>query len=113
MSSVIKSFLSIVLILVAMFTFAGVISVVVDVVNARDYHAAVVNEIENSNHADSVVDACVAEATTNGYTLTVTEYTSSSHEATNARISKVVLKYNYKINFLGVLSEKEIVGYAR
>ncbi len=113
MSSVIKSFLAIFLILIAMFSFAGVISVTIDVQNARDYHASVVNEIENSNHAQSVINACKDEATTNGYTLTVTEYSSTSDDSPNTKISKVVLSYSYSIDFLNISSNKEIIGYAR
>ena len=113
MSTVIKSYLSIFLILVAVFTFGGVISLTIDVQNARDYHAAVVNEIENSHHAQSVIDACVAEAESNGYELVVTGYTNPSADASGAKISKVVLKYGYTLDLLSIASDREIVGYAR
>ncbi len=113
MSSVIKSYLAIVLILLIVFTSAGIISVTLDVQNARDYHAAVVNEIENCNHAASVIEACKTEASENGYTLTVTNYYSDNDNSPNSQISKVVLKYSYTIDFLGIATEKEIVGYAR
>ncbi len=113
MSSVIKSYVSIILIVVATLVLVGIISVTVDVQNARDYHAAVVNEIENSNHAGTVIEACKTEATENGYTLSVETYSNNSDGKSNSIISKVVLKYDYAINFLSVSSEKEIVGYAR
>ena len=113
MSTVIKSYLSVFLILVAVFTFGGIISVTADVQNARDYHAAVVNEIENSHHAQNVIDACVEEAASNGYELTVVSYPDSSVDAYNSGIVKVTLKYDYMINLLGIGEEKEIIGYAR
>lgn len=113
MSTVIKTYLSIILILVAVFTFAGIISVVIDVQNARDYHAAVISEIENSNHAEVVINSCVSEASSNGYELIVSNYANSSADATGSEISKVVLKYEYSIDFLGITSEHEVVGYAR
>lgn len=113
MSSVIKSYLTIILILLLVFTSAGIISVTLDVQNARDYHAAVINEIENCNHAESVINACIAEAAENGYTLSVSNYYSDSDDSPNSQITKVVLKYSYTIDFLGIATEKEIVGYAR
>lgn len=113
MSSVIKTYLSIILILVAVFTFAGIISVALDVQNARDYHSSVINEIEISNHSSDVIAACQEDAANNGYTLSTVNYPNNSDESSNAQITKVVLKYSYHIDFLGVASEKEIVGYAR
>lgn len=113
MSSVIKSYLAVILILVAVFTFAGIISVVIDVQNARDFHSSVINEIEISNHAESVIKACKIDAVNNGYTLTTENYHNNSDESSNAQITKVVLKYSYTIAFIGLDSEKEIVGYAR
>lgn len=113
MSSVIKSYLSVILILVAVFTFSGIITVALDVQNARDYHASVINEIEISNHAESVILACKADASDNGYTLTTESYSNNSENGSNAQITKVVLKYSYNIDFLGLFSEKEISGYAR
>lgn len=113
MSTVIKSYLSIILILIAVFTFAGIISVAIDVQNARDYHATVVNEIENSNHASSVIDACKSEASENGYTLTTSTYADNSEGSFDSKITKVVLEYEYSIGFLDIASGKQIVGYAR
>ena len=43
----------------------------------------------------------------------VTDYYNNSAELSNAQISKVVLTYSYNIDFLGLVSEKEITGYAR
>lgn len=113
MSTVIKSYIPIVLIILAVFIFAGIISVTIDVQNARDFHAAYVNEIENSNHAGSVIEACKAEAEENGYELVVDSYTNNSLGENNSTISKVVLKYDYTIGILNVNSAQEIVGYAR
>lgn len=113
MSTVIKSYLAFILIILTVFVCAGIGMVNLDVQNARDYHAAVINEIENSNHADSVIDACVAEASSNGYELIISTYTNNSDASAGSNISKVVLKYDYRIDFLNMSSEKEIVGYAR
>ena len=113
MSSIFKSYVSIILIIVAVFVFVGIISVAVDVQNARDFHGAVVNEIENSNHAGSVIEACKDTAAKNGYELVVTSYVNNSDGLQYSKITKVVLKYKYTISILDISSEKEIVGYAR
>ena len=48
MSSIFKSYVSIILIIVAVLVFVGIITVTLDVQKARDFHGAVVNEIEKS-----------------------------------------------------------------
>ena len=113
MSTIIKSYTSIILIIIAALTLGGIISATIDVRNARDYHAAIVDEIEESNHAQDVIDMCKEEAKKNGYELIVESYQSDSDEGNDSMISKVTLKYNYKINFLKIKSNHEIIGYAR
>ena len=112
MGTIIKVYTAIFLVLMTVFISVGILSVQVDVQNARDYHAAVVNEIENSNHNSSVINACIEEAEDNGYILTVDSYKNSTgnYEFT---VSKVVLKYKYSLSFLNISSDKEILGYAR
>ena len=111
MSSVIKNYMVIILVIICIFTCVGIVNVAIDVHNARDFHGAVINEIESSNHASTVIDACEEAAEENGYVLTVTPYAKKND--THAQISKVVLKYKYSILFLEVDAEKEIIGYAR
>ena len=111
MSSVIKNYIVIILIIISVFTCIGIVNVAVDVQNARDFHGAVVNEIECSNHASKVIESCKEAAEDNGYKLITSTYANKSDS--NAQITKVVLKYNYSILFLEVNAQKEIVGYAR
>jgi hypothetical protein len=46
---------------------AGVMSACIDANNARDFHASVMAEIEDSNFAPSVISACKAQAENEGY----------------------------------------------
>lgn len=112
MSTIIKAYTAIFLVLMAVFLSVGILSTTIDVQNARDYHAACVNEIENSNHAPSVISALVSEATSNGYTLDVDSYTNSTGNYIYT-VSKVTLKYNFSIPLLNIQIDKEILGYAR
>lgn len=115
MGTVIKTYTAFILVLMTVFISVGILAVMLDVQNARDYHAACVNEIENSNHSPSVIAACKTDAennTKNNYKLEVESFTNSSGNYTFS-VSKVVLTYTYRIPFLNIESEKEIVGYAR
>lgn len=112
MSTVFKAYTAIFLVLMAVFISVGILSVQMDTQNARDYHASVVNEIENSNHSPTVIQVCKDEARANGYELEVVVYENTSGNYTFVT-SKVTLKYQYTINFLGIQSQKEVIGYAR
>lgn len=111
MSSVIKSYMVVVLVIITTFVCVGIVDVAIDVQNARDFHGAVVNEIESSNHASAVIESCKDAAIENGYTLTTSTY--AKNNSSNAQITKVVLEYDYSILFLDIEAEKEIIGYAR
>lgn len=109
MSTVIKSYTAIIVCLLSFFIALNVVSAHLDVQNATDYHSAVVDEIENSHHASSVVDALKTEASENGYELEVENF----YGANQTTLSKVTLKYKYRLNILDVENEHEVVGYAR
>lgn len=105
MSSVIKSYVSIIFIIIAFVISIGVISMSIDVQNARDFHNTAITEIENSNSNDKVINALKEDATKNGYTLT-------TYDSTNGT-TKVVLKYKYSFGFLKISNDQTIEGYAR
>lgn len=109
MSTIIKSYTVIIMCLLIFFLSINVISGHLDVQNANDYHAAVIDEIENSNHAISVINKIKNEAEENGYEIDITSY----YGANSSIISKVTLKYKYRFDLLNVENEHEIVGYAR
>lgn len=80
-----------------------------EVQNATDYHAAIIDEIENSNHASYTIDKVKEEAAENGYDVTIENFYGDNYTV----VSKVTLKYKYTFNILDVENEHEIVGYAR
>ena len=112
MGTVIKAYTAIFLVLMCVFLSIGILAATVDVQNARDYHAACVNEIENSNHAASVIETCISEAADNGYTLEVVSYPNYVGNFSYT-VSKVILKYQFSIPILNITLEQEILGYAR
>ena len=51
---------------------------------ASDFHGSVINEIENSNHASSVIETCKETAAANGYELIVSSYLNKNGFALRA-----------------------------
>lgn len=105
MSSVIKSYTSIIFIIIAFVVSIGVISMSVDIQNARNFYSTAVTEIENSDANDKVIEALQNDAKKNKYKLTVTKTTGGT--------TKVVLEYKYSFKFLNISNNQKIEGYAR
>lgn len=78
---------------------------------AQNYHAAVIQELENSDFADSVILEEKTKALENNYNELKIEKKIS--DRTGEFYAKVTLDYNYSIPILNMFMEHEIVGYAR
>lgn len=90
---------------------ASYVTVSLNTQRAQNYHAAVIQELENSDYADSVIASAKEKAKENGYgELKIYKKTSS---ATGEPYAKVILPYKYSIPVLGIKWDHEIVGYAR
>lgn len=78
---------------------------------AENYKSSVVSEVENSNFNSNVIDGCIAEAATAGYSLEVTACVyDEEHDIVTA---EVALTYNYKIPLLGISETRTTRGVAR
>ena len=62
MSTTIKTYVGIFILMLSLFSMAGVLSACIDAGNARDFHASVIAEIEDSNFAPSVISSCKTQA---------------------------------------------------
>ena len=113
MSTTIKTYVGIFILLLSVFTMAGVMSASIDANNARDFHASVVAEIEDSNFAPSVINACKTQAANAGYELLVDESSIVKDEDGKPTLMEVILKYKYNVDFLGVVSTQQIRAFAR
>ena len=78
---------------------------------AKEYKAHVVAEIENSNFNPNVINACVAQAQTAGYTLSVTNCIYDENH--NIQTTEVILTYTYKLPLFGISQTKTTRGIAR
>lgn len=113
MSTIIKTYVGIFILLLSVFAMAGVMSATIDANNARDYHAAVMAEIEDSNFAPSVITACQTQAEQAGYELLIDSDSIVRDEDGKPTLMEVVLRYQYRIDFFQVLSTQQIRGFAR
>lgn len=113
MSITIKTYVGMFLLLLSVFTMAGIMSASIDANNARDYHAAVVAEIEDANFAPSVINACKTQAAESGYTLLVDSSSIVSDDTGRATMMEVILSYEYHIPLLNVSNTQQIRGFAR
>lgn len=113
MSTTIKTYVGIFILMLSVFSMAGVMSACIDANNARDFHASVMAEVEDSNFAPSVIQACKVQAEKSGYELLVDSNSVVRDEDGKPTLMEVILRYEYRIDFLGVVSTQQIRGFAR
>lgn len=85
----------------------GLISSDLAVMDARDAYYSYANELQESNFADAVIDACIADATESGHSLSI----SINEDDNRNRSADISLSYKYKIPVLGISQNKIIEGY--
>lgn len=125
MSQIIKTFLGVFLILLMAVTSIGILTAYMEVLNAQDLQARVVDEIENSDFAPSVIQSGYSEAKKAGCNLSVTLYYESGGTAVlsdasqvpgnteDVSMARVELTFPFKVAFLGIEKEHTFTGYAR
>ena len=113
MSTTVKTYIGIFILMLSMFSMAGVMSATIDAENARDFHASVIAEIEDANFAPSVIQACKTQAALAGYELLIDDSSIVRDDDGKPTLMEVILKYQYRIDFLGVISTQQIRGFAR
>lgn len=111
MSTIIKVFSNILVILLGFFMFLAAIITVSIRINADEFKSDVIAEIEDSNFNAAVIDNCKQQASDNGYTLDVTNCTYD--EDNNVQLAEVILTYKLDVPFFGINSTKEVRGIAR
>lgn len=90
---------------------AGMLSITAKVAEAKEYKAAVVAEVENSNFNPNVITACIEDAKARGYFLEVT--TCCYEEDGKRQMAEVRLTYDYELPILGVFGQRMTRGIAR
>lgn len=94
-----------------LFVCVGTLDVSVKTAAAKEYKAAVVAEVENSNFNPNVIEACIQDAKTQGYALEIR--TCAYEKDMDRQMAEVFLTYDYKIPVLGIAQKKVTRGIAR
>lgn len=125
MSQIMKAFTGIFIVLFMMVSATGVLGGFYQTIHAQNLHAAVINELENSNYARGVLEECFSAAEESGYALeielydesgTVVSCSSATDIPSNTMVitmARVVLRYPFQIAFFDIDLMQELFGYAR
>lgn len=111
MEQVIKAYLGMFFLLVTGMVGIGVVTAGIQSANARNYHADVISEIECSNFNEAVQAACRQQAASLGYDLQVKTmaYDAKGH----VKRAEVILKYEYAIPVLNLVTDHQVRGFAK
>lgn len=76
--------------------------------SAREFHGAVVTQLENSYFDEEVMDYCERRAEQAGYQLTIRVYGDGDEKD-----AKITLAFTYVIPLVGIRKDYKIEGYSR
>ncbi len=110
MNEIFKSLLSVLLIFLGTLIISAFIIANSDAIKAKNFHTDTVQEIEAGGMSDTVISSCIQTAADNGYTLDVEKYADENGKTV---MCKVILKYNYDLPVLNILSTHECRAFCR
>lgn len=125
MSQIMKAFMGIFLTMLLVVTATGMLGAFLKVSHAQNMHAAIIDEIENSNYARPVLTESYNIAKNASYSLMIKLYmrnggvvtcTKLSHFPENTEdviMAEVTLSYPIQIAFFDINIRQDIFGYAR
>ena len=125
MSQIIKAFTGIFMMLFIMTSVVGVLQVFFSVVQAQNYHSALIYELESSNHANSILKNGIEAGKSLGYQINYTLIKESGgvvrctktqdvpDNVEDIECVEVVLRYPVRIAFFEIEKAQELVGFAR
>ena len=125
MSQIVKAFLGVFLTLFMAVVSLSVLTAYMEVMNAQDMQARIVDELENSDFNAGVMRECFQKCADAGYELSVTVYAEGSAVSVfhtkkevpealeNISVAKVEMHFPLKSAFLGMNQARSFVGYAR
>lgn len=110
MSSTIKTYLGILLTTIAVVIQIGIITQDKIASNAVSFKNDVVEELQCSHFAPSVMQSCIDTGASLGYTTEITPISNGTGEII---MCEVIIKYKYTIPVVGTQIDQEARGYAR
>ena len=125
MSQVMKAFMGVFMVLLLMTTSAGVLGAFYQILHAQNTHAIMLDELENSDFAKGIMEACFETAEMEEYRLQMNLYSTSSdikicmcmedipQNTEDVRMVEVILFYDIELAFFDIAKEQQLFGYAR
>lgn len=124
MSVIIKSFMGVFFFSLVVFLGVGIVNYQIDVNRASGYKQDVIEELQNSNFAPSVMNACIQNGADLNYEVNIDVssgdgshriYNESTPAADTSDVTAVYVTVNYKsrLPFLGVETANCLRGFAK
>lgn len=111
MKHIIEGFSILLMLLLNLAVCVSVLGVSSKVAAAKEYKAAIVAEVENSNFNPNVIGGCIEDAKGHGYTLEIE--TCRFGDGANRQMAEICLTYKYEIPLLGLSRQSVTRGIAR
>lgn len=124
MSVIIKSFMGIFFFALVVFLGTGIINYQAEANRASGYKHDVVQQLQDSNFAPSVINACIQAGARQNYNVSIdvsvrdgshhifTQHTPATHTA-DVVTAYVTVEYTSRLPFLGVETPNVLRGFAR
>ncbi len=125
MSQIMKAFTGIFIVLFMTASSMGILGAFLQVSKAQEYHATMIDELENSDYSGKVLTECLDVAAENEYEVEITLYEKNGGcitctESENIPqtipqidMAKIDMKFTIIIPFLGIENEQKLSGYGR
>lgn len=125
MSQIMKAFMGVFLTLFMSVAAMGILTAYMEVMNAQDMQARIVDEMENSDYNAGVIRDCFRQSAEAGYQLSITLFcedtammTLHSEQEVPSQIAevdmaKVEMKFPFRVAFFGIDQNHTFVSYAR
>ena len=98
MNQIIKTFSTLLLMMIIVLIGAGLIFCALDAQKAEKNNASYASTIAAHNYSDSVINKCKQDASNNNYVLTVVKYDTNADSYYD--ICECILEYDYSLKFL-------------
>ena len=125
MSQIMKAFMGVFMVMFLMITSTGVLGAFYQILHAQNTHAVMIDELENSDYARSIMIACFEIAKAEDFDLQLSLYSGQEEiktctsiadlpeDTTDVSMVEVVLQYSIELAFFEVDKEQQLYGYAR
>ena len=124
MSVIIKSFMGVFFFSLVVFLGVGIVNYQTDVNQASSYKQDVIEELQNSNFAPSVMNACIQNGVDQNYEVSIdvssgdgshSTYSESAPASDTSDVTAAYVTVNYKsrLPFLGLETSNCLRGFAK